>query len=606
MFSVKNIFNKFIKNKFSFTTKMVFTTVGAYSLYQFNKFSYSKLLLEEEYQKMLLTDCENLQEGQMKEFKYADGKNQSILIVKYDGKLRALSNYCPHFGAPMHQGVLVDKVVKCPYHGASFDVTSGKTDISPSINDLTTFEVVEENGKYYVKLPKDLSKLQNSKVPEMAKRNLKNKTRYVIVGAGGAGMSAAETLRQSGFTGEIVMISEEEHLPYDRTMLTKWVPPTVDKITLRNKQFFDDNGIEIRNNTSAKKVDSKNKKIELSDGTSINYDKVLIATGTSAQLPNVEGVDKAKDNLYLIRTYNDAKKIMDNCGNKKDILIVGGSFISMEAASLIKKANKAANVTVLVRGSSPFNKELGKEVGSILKTLHEENGVKIITDNEIKEVNSNNGHVNSLRLKDDTSINCDMLVFGTGVKPNTELLEGLVTLDRGYVKSNLFLNTSNPDIFCAGDIASIPFIHTGSRYHYGHWVNAQQQGAISALNMLDRNVVYDYVPYYWTRMWDKSLSYTGVDTAFDEVFVEGDPSKYQFVAYYFHNNKVVGCASMGIPNATNIMYEAFKANIIPRASAIKNGSVTLDTIKQTVGKTKNRCSRSTCACSMKSSNNSKI
>lgn len=591
----KNFYSSIIKNKTSFLKQIAFSSLTTYTIYKYST-GVKSLSLEEEYQKMLLAGFETLEDGQMKEFKYAEGKDKSILITKYDGKLRAVSNYCPHFGAPLHTGVMIDRVVKCPWHGASFDVVTGKTDISPALDDLTTFEIVEENGQYYVKLPKDLSKLKNQKTAKMAKRDLSDQRKIVIVGAGGAGLSAAETLRQAGYTGEIILVSQEGSYPYDRTMLTKYVPPKVDGIALRGKEFFDEYDINIKFNSVVTKVNNQAKTVTLDDGTALNYDKLLIATGSRPIPPNVEGLDKENKNFYLIRNFDETRRMLDTVPFKKDIVVVGGSFISMEAASLIKKANKEANVTVVVRSKSPFLKELGEEVGNVLKKLHEDNGVKFITEDEIIQVTPNSSEVQNIKLKNGSSFLCDLLVFGTGVKPNSELVKDIVTMDKDHIKSNLFMNTSDPNIYCAGDVTSVPFMHTGKRYSYGHWVNAQQQGAIAALNMLDENVAYDYVPYYWTRMWDKTLQFTGNGSDFDEVFVDGDLSKYTFVAYYFKNGKVVGCASMNTSNAVNIMYEAFKANLLPRGSLIKDGTINLQSIKETVSKTKNKCSRSTCVC----------
>jgi NADPH-dependent 2,4-dienoyl-CoA reductase/sulfur reductase-like enzyme/nitrite reductase/ring-hydroxylating ferredoxin subunit len=591
-----NFYSSILRSKSSLLKKMTLSSITAYTIYKYSA-SIKSLSLEEEYQKVLLAGFENLEDGQMKEFKYAEGKDKSILITKYEGKLRAVSNYCPHFGAPLHTGVMIDRVVKCPWHGASFDVVTGKTDISPALDDLTTFEVIEENGQFYVKLPKDLTKLKNQKTAKMAKRDSNDQRKIVIVGAGAAGLSAAETLRQAGYTGEVILVSQEESLPYDRTMLTKWVPPKVDGIALRGKEFFEEYDIKINYNSIVTKVNNNDKTVTLNDGTVLNYDKLLIATGSRPVLPNVEGLDKANKNVFLIRNYNETKRMLDTVPTKKDIVIVGGSFISMEAASLIKKANKDANVTVIVKSKSPFLKELGEQVGNVLKKLHEDNGVKFVTEEELNQVVPNNSsEVQNLKLKNGELLPCDLLVFGTGVKPNTEIVSDIVTMEKDHIKSNLFMNTSDSNIFCAGDVASVPFMHTGKRYSYGHWVNAQQQGAIAALNMLDENVAYDYVPYYWTRMWDKTLQFTGNGSDFDEVFVDGDLSKYTFVAYYFKNGKVVGCASMNTSNAVNIIYEGFKANLLPRGSLIKDGTVNLESIKETVSKTKNKCSRSTCVC----------
>lgn len=563
------------------------------SILKFKKFSYKKLCLEETYKLLSLKDFENIQEGEMKQYKYGDKDKESILILKYKGELRALSNYCTHFGAPLHTGVLIDRVVKCPYHGASFDIITGKTDISPSLNGLETFEIIKQDDKYFVKLPNNI---KNFKAPEMASRDPKNNDIFVIIGGGPAGLSAAETLRQSGFTGEIKIIAKENYLPYDRASLSKFLPNTVDNLYLRNKDFFSSNEINIITGVEALDINIQDKTISLSNSTKQKFTKVLIATGSSPNQPDIKGYIENSKNIHFLRTFDDANKIKSDVKNKKNIVIVGGNFISMELASFIKKENKDAEVTIVIRGKSPFEKELGDEVGNILKKLHEDNGIKFLLNLEVEEICGNNGLTNKLKLSNGNEINTDMVVFGIGGNPNTKFVKDIVEMDGNHIKSNLFLNTSQENIYSAGDVTSIPFIHSGIRYKYGHYVSAQQQGAIAALNMLNKNVPYDYIPYYWTRMWDKSLQFTGTGSSFDEIFIDGDLSKYEFVAYYFKNGNLVGCSSMGVPNAVNIVYEAFKADILPKANLIKNGSIGINEIKKSLVNVKNKCSRSNCAC----------
>lgn len=131
---------------------------------------------------------------------------------------------------------------------------------------------------------------------------------------------------------------------------------------------------------------------------------------------------------------------------------------------------------------------------------------------------------------------------------------------------------------------------------FGHWVSAQQQGAIAALNMLGKNVKYDFLPYFWTRQWDKGLSYTGISTKWDEVFIDGNLHDLKFVAYYLLNDQVVGFCSMNVPNATNIVYEAMRHNLLPKGSLIKNGSVDLESIKRSLRGVKSKCVRANCQC----------
>jgi NADPH-dependent 2,4-dienoyl-CoA reductase/sulfur reductase-like enzyme len=199
-------------------------------------------------------------------------------------------------------------------------------------------------------------------------------------------------------------------------------------------------------------------------------------------------------------------------------------------------------------------------------------------------------------LSDGTTINADVVLVGIGIAPNTNYTSQSVAMDRNFVKTDKYLNTSDENIFAAGDIVSYPYFLTGEYINFGHYVNAQQQGAIAALNMLGKRVPYEYVPFFWTRHWDKSLQYTGYGTTWDDVFVQGNLHELKFVAYYFKDNKIVGFAAMNIPNAANVMNEAFRNNKLPRATLIKDGSANIDTIKQSLKQVKMKCNRVECLC----------
>lgn len=248
-----------------------------------------------------LPRLEELEEGEMKEIKWGVKDGQSILVVKYNGKLHSLSNYCPHYGAPLHTGVLIDNIIKCPWHGASFDVVTGKTDISPAIDDLPIYKVeTTDNGENFVILP-DKNDVKKFITPQMSKRDPNDKRRFIIIGGGPAGLSAAETLRQANYTGEILIISKDSELPYDRTVLSKWVPENVSKIHLRSEDFLKEYDIDVKTNTAIDSIDNKGKSVKLEDGTLISYDKLLVATGSNAFKPNIEGADKS--HVYTLRTY---------------------------------------------------------------------------------------------------------------------------------------------------------------------------------------------------------------------------------------------------------------------------------------------------------------
>jgi nitrite reductase/ring-hydroxylating ferredoxin subunit len=184
-------------------------------LFSYYSIKNNRLNCENNFTKIHLKDL-NLNNGEMKEIKVGSTDKESILIVKHNGVLHALSNYCPHFGAPMSTGVLIDNVIKCPWHGASFDIISGQCDIGPSIDGLNKYEIQEENGEFYAMV--DMSTIKKGKKADMAKRDPTNETHYVILGGGPASLSAAETLRSSGFTVGLFNLGKDYYLHRSRVL----------------------------------------------------------------------------------------------------------------------------------------------------------------------------------------------------------------------------------------------------------------------------------------------------------------------------------------------------------------------------------------------------
>lgn len=203
----------------------------------------------------------------MKDLKVGPGEKDKVLIVRYQSKLYAVGNYCCHFGLPISGGQLFDDKVICPFHSAAFSIVTGALENGPAIDGLPTYEVLENEGKAFVKVPAVLPK---SKHQTLARREPMDKRRYVIIGGGPAGLLCAETLRQSNFTGEIVIISADDLVPYDRTVLTKGLPNAdATKLKLRDEEYLQNADIDIRLRVRAEAVDTLKKSITLSDGTSL-------------------------------------------------------------------------------------------------------------------------------------------------------------------------------------------------------------------------------------------------------------------------------------------------------------------------------------------------
>ena len=427
----------------------------------------------------------DLQDGDMKQVQVGPTKDDVILISKVDGKYYATGAKCSHFGAPLEKGMLFDNKVVCPLHAAAFSVKDGQPDQGPVFKGIPTYEIREENGVLHVKVPKVLK--NEAEIP-MTGRDSNDNRKFVIVGGGPAALSAAETLRQSGYGGEIIMISNDQNPPYDRTFLSKAIfNITLPKVNIRNEEYYKKYEINVITNKNVNNVDVNKKTVEVEGLGGIQYDKLLVATGGRPRLPPISGTDLK--NVYTLRNFNDMENIRDAAQGAKNVVIIGGSFIGMETAAAMKNQFKEnLNVTVVEMAKVPFEPALGTEVGSALHQFHVEHGVKFHLGSSAKAI-EDTGKGKEVVLADGTRLSADLVVIGVGVRPNSELVSKAVDLAQdGGIVADKYLRTSNENVYTAGDVASIPFWLTGSRVRIEHYNEAIQQGMIAAYNMLGKQV----------------------------------------------------------------------------------------------------------------------
>lgn len=383
----------------------------------------------------------------------------------------------------------------------------------------------------------------------MSKRDPENKEKYVIIGGGAAGLNCAETLRQSNFTGEILIISNENSVPYDRTLLSKALPQgDSSKFVLRPADFLKEYDIDITFRRTVEKVDTKDKRIYLKDGAELNYDKLCIATGSTARTLGafkVPGHDLK--GVEVLRSAKDQTAIKELAAKSKSVVIIGASFIGSEAAASVKSFYKdKVDVHLVDIAKVPFERVLGKEVGLMVKSMHEDAGVKMHTEAQLARLEGNeDGHVTKVVLKDGTEIEADLVIQGLGVTPNTQFLKDEVELDRwGGVICDPFLQTTAKDVYAAGDICSFPNWQTGDRMRIEHWTVALDQGTFAAFNMMNKLVPYGEIPFFWTRMYNKSIQYVGNAMFFDEVHIQGDVKEKKFIAFYIKDDRVLAVSGM--------------------------------------------------------------
>lgn len=384
----------------------------------------------------------------------------------------------------------------------------------------------------------------NRRVKPPGLRGAEDNTNYVIIGGGPSAAACVETLRQNNCTGRVIMISKENALPYDRVKISKALDADILKLQLRSEEFYAQNEIEIHKGVEVTKVNTDKKTVSLSDGESMRYAYLYIATGSKSRLLPIAGNDLK--NIFTLRTIADGGKIHTAMGVNKDknIVILGVSFIGMEAAAYC--VGKAKSITIIGRDNVPFLPTFGEKVGASLMKMFQDKGVQFKMNNNIKCCHGQNGVLSSVELNDNSHLEADILIMGVGSLYNTSFLtdSGITIEQNGSIPVNDRLETNIKDIYAGGDIAYAPVFSSGGiKAAIGHFGLAHYHGRVAALNMLNIDTPVESVPFFWTLLFGKSIRYCGYGK-WHSLRIEGDVNELKFVAFYFNEEgKVISMAS---------------------------------------------------------------
>ena len=434
-------------------------------------------------------------QGKMKNIEVNGDKN-AILVYNDKGNFYATGGKCSHYGAPLVTGVFVQGKVYCPWHCACFDVKTGDKDTSPGLQDIPTYPTTINNaGDLIVSIDENIKEPANYVNRNYTTWDKNNKQRFVIIGGGAAGQACAETLRKNEFTGEILILTNENINPYDRVTLSKNFKMNAQKTVLKNDEFYDTYGIQVRKNTSVKKINEETNTVEVNEGEKISFDKLLIASGSSARILQAYQEASKLSNVFSIRSVEDHEKIKPLVQTGTNIVIIGGSFLGLESANSIKSAFPEKNVTVIELEQVPLQRIMGTHIGSLLQRQAELKGIKFILGTSAQSINFNGSKASSVSVGS-SELPADLVLLATGATINTSFVpEKLLNEDRS-VRVNGLLQTDNRDIFAAGDVATFPSIHTGKPTRIEHWAVAQDQGIHAAYNMLGQGKYYTNTPFF--------------------------------------------------------------------------------------------------------------
>jgi 3-phenylpropionate/trans-cinnamate dioxygenase ferredoxin reductase subunit len=366
---------------------------------------------------------------------------------------------------------------------------------------------------------------------------------FVIVGGGLAGAKAAEALRDKDFAGEVVLFAGEEHLPYERPPLSKEYlagKKKLDEFTAQSAAWYRDHRVDLRLGTTVSSLDPDAHLVGLPDGSTVHYDKLLLATGSSSRRLPIPGAD-AYGVLYL-RTVDDADALDSDVTGDSSLAIVGGGWIGLEVAADARR--RGANVTVVEAAELPLLGALGREAAEVFAKLHRDNGVDLRLGTAVEEITTAGGAATGLRLGDGSTVDADAVLVAVGAAPNTELATaaGLSMSSDGGVSVDSALRTSDPDIFAVGDIASAQHPLFGTRIRTEHWANALKQPVAAVSGMLGKPTEYAELPYFFTDQYDLGMEYAGYAHDYERVVFRGDVDSREFVAFWLdgHNRVLAG------------------------------------------------------------------
>jgi 3-phenylpropionate/trans-cinnamate dioxygenase ferredoxin reductase component len=374
-----------------------------------------------------------------------------------------------------------------------------------------------------------------------------NSKTFVIVGGGLGGAKAAEALREKGFDGKIVLLADEEHLPYERPPLSKEFlagKKSLGDFTVHESDWYRDNNIDLRVGTEVLSIEPKVHTVALSDNTNVEYDKLLLATGSRSRRLSIPGSDST--GVHYLRKYDDASNLNTALIEGSSLAVIGAGWIGLEVAASARERN--IDVTVVESAKAPLISAVGEEVGNVFAKLHREHGVDLRLEAEVKEITTTDGKATGLRLGDGSTVTADRVLVAVGAQPNIELADeaGLSTKDGG-VLVDASLRTSDTDIYAVGDIAAAEHPLFGDRIRTEHWANALKQPAVAAAGMLGEPGEYTELPYFFSDQYDLGMEYAGHAPSYQRVVFRGDVDGREFVAFWLDaDNRVLAGMNVNI------------------------------------------------------------
>jgi 3-phenylpropionate/trans-cinnamate dioxygenase ferredoxin reductase subunit len=399
---------------------------------------------------------------------------------------------------------------------------------------------------------------------------------FVIVGASLAGAKAAETLREEGFAGRVVLIGEENERPYERPPLSKGYllgTDEPDSVFVHEPGWYAEHDVELRLGTVVSALDRPAKQVVLAGGERVGYDRLLLTTGSVVRRLDLPGADLA--GIDYLRRLPDAGRISAVLEAGRRIVVIGAGWIGLEVAAAARQ--RGAEVTVVEMLELPLQRVLGDELGQVFADLHRAHGVDLRLGTGVREIRGDGGRVTAVVLADGTELPADAVVVGVGIAPATALAEAAGLDVHNGVLVDAALRTSDPDIFAAGDVANALHPLLGERIRVEHWANALNGGPAAARSMLGQQVSYDQVPYFFSDQYDLGMEYAGYAPPgrYDKVVFRGDLPGREFIAFWLRDGRVLAGMNVNIWDVTDAIADLVRSGAVVDEARLTDPKVAL-------------------------------
>jgi len=359
----------------------------------------------------------------------------------------------------------------------------------------------------------------------------------VIVGGGQAGAQAVDNLRREGFTGRLVLIGDEPELPYQRPPLSKKYLSgelALDRLPFRHRSFYDEHRIELKLGARAVRLDPAGRKVVLAGGEEVNYDRLLLCLGAESRRLACPGANLT--GVHYLRGVADVASIRAGIRPGARAVIIGGGYIGLETAATCRKMG--CEVTVLEMADRVMNRVVAPGVSQYFSQEHAAQGVNIVCNSRVAGLEGR-GAVERVLCADGSSYQADLLIVGVGAVATTELASAAgLACDNGILVDEM-CRTSDAAIYAAGDCTNHPSPHFGRRVRLESVDNAFEQAKTAALNLLDRGVPHDRVPWFWSDQFDNKLLIVGLSQDHDLQVLRGDPATRSFTVCYLKDRRLL-------------------------------------------------------------------